>query len=177
MYTLKTSIRAKYLRITIHPGGEVIVTVPRLMKTEQVDLFLQKKRNWIEKKVRLMEKYPKKNNTVLSKKEISILKQKALLFIQERLEYYNTFYNYRWNKISVRSQKTRWGSCSQKGNLNFNYKIALLPEDLANYIIVHELCHLKAFNHSRFFWDLVAKTIPDHRKKRQELRRVGVALR
>ena len=80
----------------------------------------------------------------------------------------------RFNKINIKNQKTRWGSCSKKGNLNFNYKIALLPQHLADYIIVHELCHLGEFNHSRSFWNLVAKVFPEYLGIRNELRRSGI---
>ena len=75
-------------------------------------------------------------------------------------------------RLAVRNQRTRWGSCSKQGNINFNYKIALLPERLADYIVVHELCHLGEFNHSQAFWDLVAVAIPDHEARRAELRQV-----
>ena len=103
-------------------------------------------------------------------------KNKALEMVKERIEYFNDFYNYKWNKISVKNQKTRWGSCSQRGNLNFNYKIALLPQKSSDYIIVHELCHLGEFNHSQKFWDLVAKTVPDYKETRRDLRKNGLML-
>ncbi len=97
-------------------------------------------------------------------------KEKARELVKERLGHFNQFYGYKWNKIAIRNQKTRWGSCSKKGNLNFNYKIALLSPEKADYIIVHELCHLKEFNHSQDFWNLVAKTIPDYKKIRISLK-------
>ncbi len=75
-------------------------------------------------------------------------------------------------RVAIRNQRSRWGSCSKQGNLNFNYKIALLPEPLADYIIIHELCHLGEFNHSQAFWDLVAVAVPDHRDRRAELRQI-----
>ena len=103
-------------------------------------------------------------------------KNKALEIVKERIEYLNAFYNYKWNKISVKNQKTRWGSCSRRGNLNFNYKIALLPQKSSDYIIVHELCHLGEFNHSQKFWDLVAKTVPDYKEARRDLRKNGLML-
>lgn len=103
-------------------------------------------------------------------------KEKALLIVKERLGYFNTFYNFKWNRIVIRNQKTRWGSCSRKGNLNFNYKIALIPQKASDYIIVHELCHLGEFNHSPRFWNLVAKTVPDFKKIRKDLRKNGLGL-
>lgn len=98
-------------------------------------------------------------------------KEKARTLAEERIRHFNQAYDFKFNRISIKNHKSRWGSCSRKGNLNFNYKIALLPERLADYIIVHELCHLGELNHSRKFWDLVAKTIPDYSKARKELRK------
>ena len=174
MYTVKINPKSRYLRIRIQPGGEVLVAVPKNVSSSVVDKFLRDKQDWIEKKVKLMEQYPKTPKVTLSKKEIAVLKIKALTFAQERLIYFNTKYGYTWNTITVRQQKTRWGSCSRKGNLNFNYKIALLPEHLADYIVVHELCHLEEFNHSPKFWTLVARTILNYKERRRELREKGV---
>ncbi len=97
-------------------------------------------------------------------------KEPARELILRRVEYFNSIYNFSYGRISVRNQRSRWGSCSKRGNLNFNYKIVLIPEKLADYIIVHELCHLKEFNHSKNFWALVAKTFPDYKKIKQDLR-------
>lgn len=87
-----------------------------------------------------------------------------------RLAHFNQHYAFSYAKVFIRNQKTRWGACSSRGNLGFNYRIAYLPEHLADYIIVHELCHLGEFNHSPAFWALVAKTIPNHKELRHELR-------
>jgi predicted metal-dependent hydrolase len=86
---------------------------------------------------------------------------KAKALVHERLAFFNQHYGYSINKIAIRNQKTRWGSCSSKGNLNFNYKIIYLPPEAQDYLIVHELVHLKEFNHSKRFWDLVLETIPN----------------
>ncbi|MBX4195675.1 M48 family metallopeptidase [Candidatus Parcubacteria bacterium] len=101
-------------------------------------------------------------------------KEMARGLVQARLEHFNTFYNFDYKRIAIKNHKSRWGSCSKKGNLNFNYRIALLPPHLADYIIVHELCHLEEFNHSERFWALVEKTLPDWRKSRAELMRIDV---
>lgn len=91
-----------------------------------------------------------------------------------RLEYFNNFYGYSWKRITIRNSITRWGSCSRQGNLNFNYRIATLPSDLSDYIIVHELCHLGEFNHSRDFWKLIERTIPNYSELRAELKKKGM---
>jgi predicted metal-dependent hydrolase len=174
MYTVKIHPTSRYLRIRIQPGGEVVVTVPKNVNSSVIEKFLQDKNDWIQKKVKLMEQYPKTTKVTLSRKEVAALKIKALSFAQERLAYFNEKYGYKWNTVTIRKQKTRWGSCSRKGNLNFNYKIALLPKRLADYIVVHELCHLGEFNHSDKFWTLVARTIPDYKERRKELKTKGI---
>jgi len=99
-------------------------------------------------------------------------KEQARVLVHERLAYYNLHYKYTLGKVFIKNHRTRWGSCSSKGNLNFNYKIALIPLELADYIVVHELCHLGQFNHSQAFWDLVKQTVPDYEAKRKRLRGV-----
>ncbi|MEK9157265.1 MAG: M48 family metallopeptidase, partial [Patescibacteria group bacterium] len=88
----------------------------------------------------------------------------------ERLQHFNQQYGFTIGKVAIKNQTTRWGSCSKKGNLNFNYKVAILPPELQDYLVVHELCHLGEFNHSKAFWQLVAKTIPNHVELRKRLR-------
>ena len=99
-------------------------------------------------------------------------KSRAKKILKERLEYFNQFYQFEYNKIVIRNQKSRWGSCSSKGNLNFNYKVVLLPRRHADYIIVHELCHLKEFNHSKRFWALVEQTIPEYKNIVKQLKKL-----
>lgn len=100
------------------------------------------------------------------------LKEEARTIVHERLEHFNRHYGFTYGRISIKDQKSRWGSCSGKGNLNFNYRIALLPVRLQDYLIVHELCHLGQMNHSRKFWDLVAETIPEWRDCDRELKSI-----
>ncbi len=105
-----------------------------------------------------------------NRKEYVRLKETARAVIHERLFYFNQVYGFKVGRVSIKNHKSRWGSCSGKGNLNFNYKIIKLPPRLADYIIVHELCHLGEFNHSLRFWALVGKTVPEHRTLRRVLR-------
>jgi len=100
----------------------------------------------------------------------------ARIFVENRISYFNKFYNFKINRIAIKNTKTRWGSCSSKGNLNFNYKIIYLKPELADYLIVHELCHLGELNHSRRFWALVSKTIPDYAKINEDLRKTPIKL-
>ncbi len=134
--------------------------------TISMDIFSHKLwRVVFRRKVVCKTKVRKPQSRTLYKKH----KETARSLVVERLEYLNLTYQVSWNQVSIRNQKTRWGSCSKKKNLNFNYKLALVPGHLADYVVAHELCHLQEFNHSKKFWDLVAQTIPDHKERRKEL--------
>jgi predicted metal-dependent hydrolase len=101
-------------------------------------------------------------------------REEARCFVENRLSYFNKKYNFKINRVAIKNTSTRWGSCSSKRNLNYNYKIIYLRPELADYLIVHELCHLGEMNHSRRFWVLVAKTIPDYIKINKELKHTNV---
>ena len=103
-------------------------------------------------------------------------REQARIFVENRISYFNKFYNFEINRVAIKNTSTRWGSCSSKANLNFNYKIIYLGPELADYLIVHELCHLGQMNHSKKFWDLVSKTIPDYAKINKELKRIQIRL-
>lgn len=107
-------------------------------------------------------------------KEYRKLKQQAHLVVHEHLARLNQVYSFSFNRVCVKNHKSRWGSCSKKGNLNFNYKIIHLPLELAEYIVAHELCHLQELNHSPRFWVLVAKAVPDYKARRRKLKAVFV---
>lgn len=154
----------------MYGDGSVVVTTPRWIGKRLVEKFVVGKTQWILEKLQHMSTRPKKMLDTRSAKEYAQNKKKALAVVERRLKYFNEIYNYSYKSISIRNQKTRWGSCSRQGTLSFNYKIVFLPEHLADYVIVHELCHLKEMNHSKKFWDLMAKTMPNHRARRRELR-------
>ena len=101
-------------------------------------------------------------------------KEVARALVHSGLDKYNIFYNFKYNRVAIRDQKSRWGSCSSKGNLNFNYRLALLSARQSEYIIVHELCHLKEMNHSARFWSLVEQTMPDYKDIISELKKVNI---
>ena len=107
-----------------------------------------------------------------SKAEYQNKKEQSRALVNRKLSEFNSFYNFNVNRVAIRNQRSRWGSCSKRGNLNFNYRLLLIPDHLADYVIVHELCHLGEFNHSKDFWNLVAQTIPDHVERRKQLRKI-----
>jgi len=105
-------------------------------------------------------------------KSVKLERERARRLVYEKLEYWNSYYNFSYKRIAIRDQKTRWGSCSSKKNLNFNYRILYLPEELQDYLIVHELCHVAEMNHGRNYWRLVSRTQPDYKKQGKALRRL-----
>ena len=119
--------------------------------------------------MKFFRKYVRVVRRVTTKK-----REVARIFVENRISYFNKFYNFKINRIAIKNTKTRWGSCSSKKNLNFNYKIIYLRPELADYLIVHELCHLGELNHSKRFWALVSKTIPNYTIINKELKRMPV---
>ena len=97
-------------------------------------------------------------------------RKKAEEIIHDRLEYFNEHYRFRYHRITLRNQKSRWGSCSTQKNLNFNWRLAMAPVEIIDYVVVHELCHLKEMNHSASFWKLVSEACPDYKKSRKWLK-------
>jgi predicted metal-dependent hydrolase len=168
-YTLKRFSRQKCVRFSVSREKALLVTAPKRTPLYWIEGVLVKQQEWILRAFDSFKNEPSYRQIGSYKTH----KEKARSLISERLIHWNQFYNFQYGRISIRNQKTRWGSCSRKGNLNFSWKLAVLPEDLADYVIVHELCHLKEFNHSAKFWGLVAKTIPDYKKRRNELRQEG----
>lgn len=169
-YTLRKSVKGKMVRLTVYPGGELVVSAPAHVKESVFLRFMHEKAKWLFSKIAYFKQFPVSARPRRSRGMYKKYKENARVIATERLNHFNAFYNFSIKDIRIKNQKSRWGSCSEKGNLNFNYKIALLPSYLADYIIVHELCHLGEFNHSRDFWALVAQTIPDYKNRRKEIR-------
>ena len=170
-YTLRTSKRARRVRLSVGCDGSVVVTTPFGFAESVAERFIREKARWLFAKISFFKQCEGQVIVRHTKADYVKYKKEAHTLACARVEYFNAMYGLRCNRITIRNQKTRWGSCSRKGNLNFNYKIALLPQRLADYIIVHELCHLGEFNHSRKFWALVAQTMPDHVDLRKELKK------
>lgn len=174
-YSLKRSKRIQSLRIRIERDGSVTCTLPYRINEDVARKFIFQKKSWIEEKL-LFYQENRKEKQIHSSSEILEYKKQTLALVKERLSFFNNHYGLVWKDIRIKDTKTRWGSCSKIGNLNFNYKIALLSKDLTDYIVVHELCHLREFNHSSSFWSLVEKTIPNHKNLRKELKKKSLEL-
>jgi len=162
---------SKQLSLSVRDDGSVRLSIPRWCSYREAQKFLKSKEEWILKNVSHYQNRGTKSILNLGTREDYLEnKEDARTFVRSRVEHFNTFYGFEYKGIAIRNQKTRWGSCSQDGNLNFNYRIIFLTGQQADYLIVHELCHLKHLNHSKAFWDCVAKTIPNHRKMAKILR-------
>lgn len=165
-------------QIQVKSDGRVVVRAPRRMSERDIRAFVKEHKEWIE---RAQEKAKRAmENTecfgTLSEDDIVALADKAKEYIPERVEYYASIMGLDYNRITIRNQKTRWGSCSAKGNLNFNCLLMLAPADVIDYVVVHELCHLIEMNHSSRFWAEVERVLPDYKKSRLWLKRNGGAV-
>ncbi len=163
------------MSIRITRTGEVLVTKPKRVSTVLAEAFLVEKTDWIVEKLAYMKTLPQPTPK-MSRAEIRVLAIRAKELVEKRVKHFNQFYNFSYKNIFIKNQKTRWGSCSSQKNLNFNCKIALLEPELADYIVVHELCHLSEMNHGPKFWNLVAQTIPEYKKHHITLRKRGLGL-
>jgi len=169
---IRKSPTARRFYIFVRRDRKIVGVIPRGGKLEQIESFIKRKTSWIEKALDRIEHDVPGILESSSKEEYLRKKDGVLSLVKTRIRHFNNFYGFTFGRVAVKIQKKRWGSCSRKGNLNFNYKICDLSARLADYLVVHELCHLKEMNHSPRFWDLVKKTIPDYRELRRELRKI-----
>jgi hypothetical protein len=167
---IRESKRAKRLRLAVYCDGSVIITTPLGIDLSIVEKFIAHKKQWIADKINFFKSVDSKSIRTFSQEDYSKHKDGALMLVCDRIEIFNKKLGFSFNKIFIKNQKTRWGSCSKKKNLNINYKIIFLPKRHQDYIIVHEMCHLKEFNHSRKFWALIESVLPDYLEIKRELR-------
>ena len=169
-YQFRQSNRARNLRITVGCDSAVVVVAPFGFGFQRAEEFLLSKAAWILEKLNFFKNHKPSILSKYSKREYKKYKFQALALAEQKVQEFNRFYLFKYSRVSVKNQKTRWGSCSKKGNLNFNYKIVFLPENLLNYLVVHELCHLKEMNHSKKFWNLVVQRIPNFLNDKKSLK-------
>ena len=172
----------KTLAIQINPDLSVTVRAPMYAPQSDIERILREKEGWIQKHIeKIREMKEKKKETqgesveseYLTNEEIKKLADKALQHIPKRVSYYAKQIGVTYGKITIRNQKTRWGSCSSKGNLNFNCLLMLMPPEVIDYVVVHELCHRKQMNHSVAFWAEVEKVIPNYKEQVKWLKENG----
>lgn len=157
-------------------AGELIVRAPLYMTQERIDAFLQKHRRWIETHLRQAQERAKNPVEPLSREELQSLTERAKVVFPERVRHFAPLVGTDYGRITIRCQKTRWGSCSSKGNLNFNCLLLLAPPEVLDSVVVHELCHRKQLNHSPRFYAEVLRVLPDYHKRHGWLKEHGADL-
>lgn len=172
----------KTIAIEITRNLRVLVRAPYRMLDRDIQRFIEEKSLWMEKHMELMKKKIETNEqqketvTKFTEEKIFQLADQALTVIPERVAYYAPIVGVRFGKITIRNQVSRWGSCSNKGNLNFNCLLMLTPPDVIDYVVVHELCHRKELNHSVKFWSEVGQVLPNYEMPKKWLKDNGNAL-
>ncbi len=161
-YILKRSNK-KNISISIDKNLNVVVKAPKHISKNYIDNFVTKNQTWIEHAKNETKKYYD-TKTTLTQEEINILKSQAKLIIQKKVDYYKKIMNVTPTSVKITSAKTRWGSCSGKNALCFSYRLMLLPDDIIDYVVVHELAHILQKNHSQNFYKVVEKYLPNYKQ-------------
>ena len=166
----------KSIGIEIKSDLTVIVRAPLFLSDNTVKKLVLEKEDWIDKKIEQIKNKSSLSLPAFTQKEIEILREKTRVTITPKAEYFAKILNVSFNKLSVKKQISVWGSCSAKQNINFNLLLCLCPDEVIDYIVVHELCHLKELNHSKRFWSEVEKVLPNYKSLRLWLKTNGGAL-
>lgn len=167
----------KTVGISVKPDGSVTVRAPKRIPKKELTELLKKKEPWIRKHIERFEREQKERQQErLTHLQLRELAQQAAAVIPGRVELFAKQIGVDYGRITIRNQKTRWGSCSGKGNLNFNCLLMLAPPEVLDYVVVHELCHRKEMNHSGAFWQEVEKILPDYKESVRWLKKEGIWL-
>lgn len=178
----RTDRRTIALEIT--PDAQLLVRAPLHASTEEILRFIDKNTAWIEKHMAVVKEKKAAREAGragqpfrrMTEEELRGLARKALQDLPPRVRHFASLLGVSYGRITIRNQRTRWGSCSAKGNLNFNCLLMLAPEDVRDYVVVHELCHRLEMNHSPRFWAHVGSVLPDYREQKKWLRANGQSL-
>ncbi len=170
--------KRKSISIEINRDLCIIVRAPILMSNRKINEFINEKSEWINKHFEIVRNRIASENAVpkFTDDEIKSLTDDAKQIIPQRVNHFAEIIGVKYNRISIKHQATRWGSCSAKGNLNFNCLLVLCPPEVRDYVIIHELCHLKELNHSQKFWNEVARYCTDYKMCKQWLKVNGAEL-
>lgn len=166
----------KTLAVQIRADGTVIARAPLRMPKDRILCFLSEKASWIrmqQGKMQERENMRQQARIHLDAAQEKELRERAKSVLAQRTAYFARQVGVTYGRITVRDQKTRWGSCSQTGNLNFNFRLILAPPEVLDYVVVHELCHRRQMNHSAQFWQEVAQVLPDYRERKAWLTENG----
>ena len=175
MYEVIRSNR-KTIAVQIKGDGRIIVRAPLRMADGDIRRFVESKSEWMEKHLAIIQQRQQPVASALTLEQLYQLADAAKQDIPQRVARFAALVGVSYGRITIRAQKSRWGSCSGKGNLNFNCLLMLCPEDVRDYVVVHELCHRKELNHSPRFWAEVEKVLPGYRVQRKWLKESGDAI-
>ena len=165
--------RRKTNGLEISPDLQITVRAPYHLSDVRIREFVESKQTWILKHLAIMQDRQAHDPIpagVISDKELRHMTEEARIIIPERVKYFAKIIGVTYGQITIRHQKTRWGSCSSSGNLNFNCMLMATSPELIDYVVVHELCHRKQMNHSPLFWKEVEEILPDYRNLRSRLK-------
>lgn len=169
----------KTLGLEVTPEGMIRIRAPYGVSEDVILRFLESKSAWIQKslaKVRARQEQLKEEEAQygkLTEAELKVLKMQAEEVFPARAAFYAGKMGISYGRITIRRQKTRWGSCSQRGNLNFNCLLMMAPPGVVDYVVVHELCHRIEMNHSPRFWKLVGEVYPNYDRWKRWLKENG----
>lgn len=167
----------KTVAIRVNTDFSITVRAPRFATQTDIERILKEKEPWIRKHMEQMKEEKLRCGDMsvekLTNEEVKQLADEALATIPKLVKYYAGLVGVTYGRITIRNQRTRWGSCSSKGNLNFNCLLMLTPPEVINYVVVHELCHRREMNHSKAFWSEVEKVIPNYKESVKWLKEEG----
>ena len=175
MYEVIRSNR-KTIAVQIMGDGRIIVRAPLRMADGDIQRFVESKSEWMEKHLAIIQQRQQPAEAAFTMEQLHQLADAAKQDIPRRVARFAALIGVTYGRITIRAQKSRWGSCSGKGNLNFNCLLMLCPEEVRDYVVVHELCHRKELNHSPRFWNEVARVMPDYAQHRKWLKENGGSL-
>lgn len=164
--------RRKTLSITVQENAVLLIKAPVMMTGKEIMNFLLSKKDWIQEQIKKVKK-AQKNKIQLNDKEKQAYLDRACVVVPERVEHFAAIMGVHYNRICLKEQKTRWGSCSSLHNLNFNWRLILMPPRILDYVVVHELSHLIELNHSPQFWAVVERYYPEYEEAKQWLKDNG----
>lgn len=173
-YAVRRSRRARRMRLAVRRDGSVTLTLPARVSAEAGEAFVQRQRAWVFSRIANFARTPVHSVALYGRAEYLLHREAARTLVESRLAVFAPVLGVSYGRVSIRTARTCWGSCSAAGNLNFNYKILFLPAHLQDYVIVHELSHLIELSHSPRFLAVVAGVLPSWRSLRRELRGTGM---
>ncbi len=170
--------RRRSIAMQLKPDGSVLVRAPRLLPQREIRRFVENHQSWIQNQLKKQAAAQELRDAAepLDERELKALRESARRDLTQRSAFWAERLGVTYGRISIRHQRSRWGSCSSKGNLNFNCLLMLAPESVRDYVVVHELCHRKHMNHSPAFWQMVEQVLPDWRNAKTWLKRNGETL-